>query len=79
MVTPVCQVPTPKSQPCKIAALIALGTAIFIAYQGQDNLQKWLERCLWRRVPQHIPIEKWPEIYPTMWMEMDEFKRALGQ
>ncbi|WP_353241877.1 T6SS effector BTH_I2691 family protein [Providencia sp.] len=62
-----------------IAVLIALGTAIFIAYQGQDNLQKWLERCLWRRVPQHIPIEKWPEVYPTMWMEMDEFNRALGQ
>lgn len=62
-----------------IAVLIALGTAIFIAYQGQDNLQKWLERCLWRRVPEHIPEKKWPTIYPTMSMEMDEFNRALGQ
>ncbi|AWS52099.1 MULTISPECIES: T6SS effector BTH_I2691 family protein [Providencia] len=62
-----------------IAVLIALGTAIFIAYEGQDNIQKWLEQCWWRRVPKHIPVDKWPEIYPSMWMEMAEFKRAIGQ
>lgn len=62
-----------------IAVLIALGTAIFIAYEGQDNIQKWLEKCWWRRVPKHIPVDKWPEIYPSMWMEMEQFKRAIGQ
>ncbi|WP_353241874.1 T6SS effector BTH_I2691 family protein [Providencia sp.] len=60
------------------AVIAAIGTAIYIAVEGQDNLQKWLERCLWRYEPKERPKSTLPEIYPTMEMELNELKRALG-
>nr|ELR5167846.1 hypothetical protein [Providencia rettgeri] len=61
-----------------LAVLIMIGAAIYIAIEGQNKIQKWLEQCLWRKVPAHIPQSEWPEIYPTMAMEMDAFERAIG-
>ncbi|SPY78744.1 T6SS effector BTH_I2691 family protein [Providencia rustigianii] len=61
-----------------LAVLIMIGAAIYIAIEGQNKIQKWLEQCLWRKVPAHIPQSEWPEIYPTMSMEMDAFERAIG-
>ncbi|WP_272687122.1 T6SS effector BTH_I2691 family protein [Providencia sp. PROV149] len=61
-----------------LAVLIMIGAAIYIAIEGQNKIQKWLEQCLWRQVPAHIPQSEWPDIYPTMAMEMDAFERALG-
>jgi len=61
-----------------VAVLVVIGAAIYIAIEGQNKIQKWLEQCLWRKVPAHIPQSEWPDIYPTMAMEMDSFERALG-
>lgn len=62
-----------------VAVILMLGTAIYIAIEGQDNIQKWLEQCLWQKIPNDNPEYKLPPIYPTMEMEMYEFKQALGQ
>lgn len=61
------------------AVILMLGAAIYIAIEGQDNIQKWLEQCLWQKIPNDNPEYKLPPIYPTMEMEMYEFKQALGQ
>ncbi|WP_042846421.1 T6SS effector BTH_I2691 family protein, partial [Providencia rettgeri] len=61
-----------------LAVLIMIGAAIYIAIEGQNKIQKWLEQCLWRKVPAHIPQSEWPDMYPTMAMEMDAFERAIG-
>lgn len=61
-----------------LAVLIMIGAAIYIAIEGQNKIQKWLEQCLWQKVPAHIPQSEWPDIYPTMAMEMDAFERAIG-
>ncbi|EPL9572486.1 T6SS effector BTH_I2691 family protein [Providencia rettgeri] len=61
-----------------LAVLIMIGAAIYIAIEGQNKIQKWLEQCLWRKVPVHLPQSEWPEIYPTMDMELDAFQRAIG-
>nr|ELR5170765.1 hypothetical protein [Providencia rettgeri] len=61
-----------------VAVLVVIGAAIYIAIEGQNKIQKWLEQCLWRQVPAHIPQSEWPDMYPTMVMEMDAFERALG-
>jgi hypothetical protein len=60
------------------AVIAAIGTAIYIAIAGQDNIQKWLERCLWRVEPSENSENTLPDIYPTMDMELDELQRALG-
>ncbi|HHR6140500.1 TPA: T6SS effector BTH_I2691 family protein [Providencia alcalifaciens] len=60
------------------AVIAAIGTAIYIAIEGQDNIQKWLERCLWRFEPSENSKNTLPDIYPTMDMELDELQRALG-
>ncbi|MBW4200177.1 hypothetical protein JW319_02175 [Enterobacter cloacae subsp. cloacae] len=73
-----------------IAVAIFIGTAIYLAFQNRDNIQKWLVQCLWRRIPvdtdytkenqekyKKIEAAKLP-VWPTMKMEMDELKLALG-
>ena len=60
------------------AVIAAIGTAVYIAIEGQDNIQKWLERCLWRVEPSENSENTLPDIYPTMDMELDELQRALG-
>ena len=73
-----------------IAVAILIGTAIYLAFNNRDNIQKWLVQCLWRRIPvdtdkTHEKQEEYKQIeaaelpvWPTMEMEMDEFKLALG-
>ncbi|QBM22766.1 hypothetical protein E1B03_10060 [Citrobacter arsenatis] len=73
-----------------IAVTILIGTAIYLAFQNRDNIQKWLIKCLWRRIPvdtaytkaeqekyrrrEENELPKWP----IMEMEMKELKLALG-
>ncbi len=73
-----------------IAVAILIGTTIYLAFQNRDNIQKWLVQCLWRRIPVGTDYtkenqEKYKKIeaaelpvWPTMKMEMDELKLALG-
>ncbi|MHA7848458.1 T6SS effector BTH_I2691 family protein [Serratia sp. D1N4] len=72
-----------------IAALILIGTAIYLAFNNRDNIQKWLVQCLWRTIPVDPDDTKEDQdtymkreaadlpIWPTMQMEMDELKLAL--
>lgn len=73
-----------------IAVAILIGAAIYLAFQNRDNIQKWLVQCLWRRIPvdsgytkenqekyKRIEAAELP-VWPTMKMEMDELKLALG-
>lgn len=73
-----------------IAVAILIGAAIYLAFQSRDSIQKWLIQCLWRRVPVDTSDSKEKQdeyrrreiadlpVWPTMEMEMDEFKLALG-
>lgn len=61
-----------------LAIFVIFGAAIYIAIESQDKIQKWLEKCLWRKVPGEVPINMWPPIYLTGQMEMDDLKLALG-
>lgn len=73
-----------------IAVAILIGTAIYLAFKNRDNIQKWLVQCLWRRIPVDINDTKVEQdeykkieavelpVWPTMKMEMDELKLALG-
>jgi len=73
-----------------IAVAILIGTAIYLAFYNRDNIQKWLVQCLWRRIPVDINDTKAEQdkykkieaaelpVWPTMKMEMDEFRLALG-
>lgn len=72
-----------------IATLILIGMAIVLAVFSQDNIQKWLEQCLWRRIPinknedlesqrKHLEYEaRGRPIWPSR--EMNELKLALGE
>lgn len=73
-----------------IAAVVLIGATIYLAIQNRDNIQKWLVQCLWRRIPidasdtkekqekyKGIEAAELP-VWPTMKMEMDELKLALG-
>ncbi len=74
-----------------IATIILIGSAIYLAIYNQDNIQKWLEQCLWRKIPvnknESVELQeehkKYEEaglpIWPTMQMEMDELTLALGE
>ncbi|MBD8165664.1 hypothetical protein IFU24_22800 [Erwinia persicina] len=73
-----------------LAVAILIGTAIYLAFQNRDSIQKWLIQCLWRRIPvdkgeTKVKQEEYKKreaaelpVWPTMEMEMDEFKLALG-
>ncbi|MBU9821823.1 hypothetical protein J1782_18155 [Rahnella sp. BCC 1045] len=73
-----------------IAVAILIGTAVYLAFQNRDNIQKWLFQCLWRNIPVDADNSKEKQdkfknreaaelpIWPTMKMEMDELKLALG-
>ncbi|MBD8169925.1 hypothetical protein [Erwinia persicina] len=73
-----------------IAVAILIGTAIYLAFQNRDSIQKWLIQCLWRRIPVDTDYAKEKQekymkaeaaelpVWPTMEMEMDELKLALG-
>lgn len=73
-----------------IAVAILIGTAIYLAFHNRDNIQKWLIRCQWRRIPVDTSFTKEDQeeyrrreekhllIWPTMEMEMYELNLALG-
>lgn len=73
-----------------IAVAILIGAAIYLAFQSRDSIQKWLVQCLWRTIPVDADDAKEKQekyknreaadlpIWPTMKMEMDELKLALG-
>lgn len=74
-----------------IATIFLIGAAIYLAIYNQDNIQKWLGQCLWRKIPVNprANIKKQEEdrkyeeaslpIWPTMQMEMHELTLALGE
>ena len=74
-----------------IAAVILIGVNIYIVLNDRDNIQKWLIRCLWRRMPMNVNFsaekqERYKKlelielpIWPDMKMEMNELKLALGE
>ncbi|MHA7848456.1 hypothetical protein [Serratia sp. D1N4] len=73
-----------------IAVAILIGMAICLALNNRDNIQKWLLQCMWREIPVNTSFseenqKKYKEreaadlpIWPTMQMEMNELKLALG-
>lgn len=73
-----------------IAVAILIGTAIYLAFKNRDNIQKWLIQCFWRNIPVDADDTKEKQdkfknreaaelpIWPTMKMEMDELKLAIG-
>lgn len=73
-----------------IAVAILIGTAIYLVFNNRDNVQKWLVQCLWRKIPVDTDDTKEKQekymrreaaefpVWPTMKMEMDELKLALG-
>ena len=70
-----------------IAALL-IDTAIYLAIHSRDNIQKWLNQCLWRRIPMNVESANKEvfmsreaadlPVWPDMVMEMNELKLALG-
>ncbi|EKT56023.1 hypothetical protein [Providencia burhodogranariea] len=40
-----------------VALAMMLISAVWIAIEGQDNIQKWLARCLWRNVPGDVGVD----------------------
>ena len=73
-----------------IAVGLLIGTSIYLAFNSRDNIQKWLIKCLWRRIPVSKDYTKEEQkffrereivdlpIWPDMAMEMNELKLALG-
>ncbi|MDR3668907.1 MAG: hypothetical protein P4L35_18920, partial [Ignavibacteriaceae bacterium] len=73
-----------------IAVIFLIGTAIYLAINSRDKIQKWLIQCLWRRIPaKEDATEENKEIYlkreaadlpiwPGMDMEMNELKLAIS-
>ncbi|MDR3431144.1 MAG: hypothetical protein P4L95_04425, partial [Rouxiella aceris] len=73
-----------------IAVILLIGTAIYLAFNVRDKIQKWLVQCLWRRIPVNKnQTEKLQVLYkgreeaelpiwPNMAMEMSELNLALG-
>lgn len=73
-----------------IAVALLIGSAIYLAFHSRDDIQKWLIQCLWRKIPKNADGTKEEQeeyvkkeaaslpIWPTMKMEMDELKLALG-
>jgi len=73
-----------------IAVIFLIGTAIYLAINSRDKIQKWLIQCLWRRIPAKEGAteenkkfyQKWEAadlpIWPDMDIEMNELKLAIG-
>ncbi|AIR66364.1 T6SS effector BTH_I2691 family protein [Cedecea neteri] len=59
-----------------IAITFVLGSAIYIAMQSRDEIQKWLAATLWRQIPEGE--NETPAIWPTMQMEMSQLQKLVG-
>ncbi|PJD15166.1 hypothetical protein B9Q22_04695 [Enterobacter roggenkampii] len=57
------------------ALVLVFGCAIYMALKGDNDIQKWLKSCLWRKAPEGLYGD--PAIYPTGIMEMDAFNDAI--
>jgi len=55
--------------------IFIFGSAIYMSLKGDNDLQKWLKSCLWRKVPQGL--YSLPEVYPTQAMEIAAFNEAI--
>ena len=59
-----------------IAIAFVLGSAIYIAMQSRDEIQKWLAAIWWRQIPDGESDV--PAIWPTMQMEMSQLQQLVG-
>lgn len=59
-----------------IAIAFVLGSAIYIAMQSRDDIQKWLAASWWRQIPDGESDT--PAIWPTMQMEMSQLQQLVG-
>lgn len=59
-----------------IAIAFVLGSAIYIAMQSRDDIQKWLAASWWRQIPDGE--SDMPAIWPTMQMEMEQLQSLVG-
>lgn len=59
-----------------LLALFLIST-IYIILNIQDKIQKWLERCIWRIIPDKRDEAGWPIIWPNKQIAVNEFKLAL--
>ncbi|MEG6444997.1 hypothetical protein [Enterobacter roggenkampii] len=57
------------------ALVLVFGCAIYMALKGDNDIQKWLKSCVWRKVPEGLYGV--PTIYPTGIMEMEAFNDAI--
>lgn len=57
------------------ALILVFGCAIYMALKGDNDIQKWLKSCLWRKVPEGLYDA--PAIYPSGVMEMEAFNDAI--
>lgn len=55
--------------------ILVFGCAIYMALKGDNDIQKWLKSCLWRKVPEGLYGA--PAIYPAGIMEMEVFNDAI--
>jgi hypothetical protein len=59
-----------------IAIAFVLGSAIYIAMQSRDEIQKWLAATWWRQIP--VGESDVPAVWPTMQMEMSQLQQLVG-
>lgn len=59
-----------------IAIAFVLGSAVYIAMQSRDEIQKWLASSWWRQIPDGESDA--PAIWPTMRMEMSQLQALVG-
>ncbi|SUX58174.1 Uncharacterised protein [Citrobacter braakii] len=59
-----------------IAIAFVLGSAIYIAMQSRDEIQKWLAATWWRQIPDGE--SEVPAVWPTMQMEMSQLQQLVG-
>lgn len=59
-----------------ISIVFVLGSAVYIAMQSRDDIQKWLAATWWRQIPDGESDV--PAIWPTMQMEMSQLQNLLG-
>lgn len=60
-----------------IATLFVFGSAVYIAMQSRDDIQKWLAACWWRTIP--AGEDDIPDIWLNSRIEMEQLNEVLGQ
>lgn len=57
------------------ALFFIFGSTIYMAAKGEDDIQKWLKSCLWRKSV--VELKDPPVIYPTRDVEMAIFNSLI--